>query len=431
MRKRMTRIAANHTGNAALCAILIMIMLLAVGTAVLVVTGRKGIEENQNMPQHTYSFEEAESSSVAEPVQEEVKPKMEYPEKDFDFMKMQLESVSAKYSVLLDCDNNKIYTGKSYTKKAYPASLTKIMTIIVALENCDNLNDTYKFTKADIKTLADENASVAGFVAGEKVTVRDLLYGAILPSGADATLGLANYVAGSEAAFVEMMNAKVEELGLTGTHFTNASGLHNENHYSTALDMAMIVKYAIDNPAISQDFLNVMSAKEYTTKSSNKNEDGIKLTSIFHERYDGFFIDRDADGKSDVYVVGGKTGFTDESQYSLASIYQLEEGSYFVCITMKSPTAGDATMDNVSITERYMPTYDLIGGDLSSGSSSSVDSNQDSSAVDQTASKDDQTDSSSKTDDPNVVIPVVTQPGTSSDSDLSTGMMRILSIFGM
>ena len=339
MREKMTKIAANHTGNAALCAILIMIMLLAIGTAALVVTGRTGIEENQNMPAHVYSFAEEESSSEAEEVVEEVKPLLEYPEKDFDFMKMQLESVSAKYSVLLDCENNKIYTGKSYTKKAYPASLTKIMTVIVALENCNDLDDTYKFTKADIKALADENASVAGFAAGEKVTVRDLLYGAILPSGADATLGIANYIAGSEEAFVEMMNAKVEELGLTGTHFTNSSGLHNENHYSTALDMAMIVKYAIDNPRISQDFINIISAKSYTTKESNKNPDGIKLASIFHERYDGFFIDRDADKESDVYIIGGKTGFTDESQYSLASVYQLEDGSYFVCVTMKSPTA--------------------------------------------------------------------------------------------
>lgn len=421
MRKKMTKIAANHAGNAALCAILIMIMLLAIGTAALVVTGRKGIDETQNMPQHVYSAASSEevTSSAAEVV-EEVKPKMEYPTKDFDFMKMQLESVSAKYSVLLDVANNKIYTGKSYTKKAYPASLTKLMTIIVALENCDDLSDTYKFTKADLKTLADENASVAGFVAGEKVTVRDLLYGAILPSGADATLGLANYVAGSESAFVEMMNAKAAEMGLTGTHFMNASGLHDENHYSTALDMAMIVKYALDNPEISQDFVNIIAAKSYTTSESNKNPDGIKLYSIFHERYDGFFIDRDADDEKDVDIIGGKTGYTDESQYSLASLYQLEDGSYFVCITMKSPTAGDATMDNVAITERYMPTYDLIGGDLSSVST--VDSNQDSSAVDQTASREDQTVSESSSSqaegEPTVIIPDMTDTSsTSTDGD--------------
>ncbi len=431
MREKMTRIAASHAGNAALCAILIMIMLLAVGTAALVVTGRKGIEENQNMPEHIYSFAEEDSSSEA-PVVEEVKPVLEYPEKDFDFMKMQLESVSAKYAVLLDCENNKIYTGKSYTKKAYPASLTKIMTVIVALENCKDLNDTYKFTKADIKALADENASVAGFVAGEKVTVRDLLYGAILPSGADATLGIANYIAGSEAAFVEMMNAKVEELGLTGTHFTNASGLHDENHYSTALDMAMIVKYALENPQISQDFVNVISAKEYTTKESNKNPDGIKLSSIFHERYNGFYIDRDDDKEADVYLIGGKTGFTDESLYSLASVYQLEDGTYFVCVTLKSTTAGDATMDNVAITERYMPTYDLLGGD-SSSTASEVSSNQDISAVDQTASKEDQTESDSSSSqadgEPKVVIPDTSSTDTSTSVAASAFMHMFAGLF--
>lgn len=393
MKKKMTRIAANHSGNAALCAILIMIMLIAIGTAVLVVTGRQGIDANMNMPEHTYfsSSEDGEEEGE-EPAPEEVKPLLEYPEKDFDFMKMELEGVTAKYSVLLDCENNKIYTGKSYTKKAYPASLTKIMTVIVALENCDNLNDVYKFTKEDIKALADENASVAGFVAGEKVTVRDLLYGAMLPSGADATLGIANYIAGSEKAFVELMNAKVEELGLTGTHFVNASGLHDPEHYSTALDMALIVKYALDNDDIREEFLNIVSAKEYITQSSNKNPDGITLTSIFFERYEGFYIDRDADGYADVEITGGKTGFTDESGFSLASIYKLEDGSYFVCVTIKSSSNAAATMDNVNITERYMPAYDLLGGDSSSVSDTSSD---ESSVIDATPSVIDQTDLSS------------------------------------
>lgn len=394
MKKKMKSTTANRMGNAALCAILIMIMLIAIGTAVLVVTGRTGIDENQNMPEHNYYLTSSDDESIAEPIEEEVKPLIEYPEKDFDFMKMQLESVSAKYSVLLDCENNKIYTGKSYTKKAYPASLTKIMTVIVALENCNNLNDTYKFTKADIASFAEENASVAGFIAGEKVTIKDLLYGAMLPSGADATLGIANYIAGSEKAFVDMMNAKVEELGLTGTHFTNASGLHDPEHYSTALDMALIVKYALDSDDIRDEFLNIISAKDYVTEPSNKNPDGITLSSIFFERYNGFYIDRDADGQADAEIVGGKTGFTDESGFSLASVYKIDGGSYFVCITLKSSGSGDATKDNVDITERYMPTYDLIGND----SSSVPDSSSESSVIDATPSVIDQTELPSDTD---------------------------------
>ncbi len=393
--KRMTKIAGNYAGNVALCAILIMIMLLAIGTAALVVTGRTSINENQNMPANGVVSFADESSAVdqQEPVQEEPKALMEYPEKDYEFQKISFDGLTAKYGVLLDCENNKIYAGKNYKKKAYPASLTKLMTVIVALENCDDISDTYKFTKSDIKSLADANASVAGFSAGEKVTVEDLLYGAMLPSGADATLGLANYVAGSEKEFVKLMNAKVKELGLTGTHFSNASGLHDDDHYSTVLDMAMIVEYALNNDKISDEFIKIISAKDYTTYKSNKHEAGIPLSSIFMSRYDGFYIDRDEDGKEDADIIGGKTGFTDESGYSLASVYKIED-TYYVCVTMKSTTAETATSDNLTIAERYLPVYDLLGDDSSSSSESSAES---SSTVDVTPAPIDQTESDQDT----------------------------------
>lgn len=396
----MKGIAASHTGNAALCAILIMIMLLAIGTAALVVTGRSQIDENRNMPEKnvivTPSETDADSQSGENTEPEELQPLMVYPEKDFDFMKMELPDVTAKYSVLLDVSNNKLYTARNYMKKAYPASLTKIMTVIVALEHTDNLKDTYKFTKDDIKSLQDENASVAGFKAGEKVTVQDLLYGAMLPSGADATLGIANYVAGSEAEFVKLMNQKVEELGLTGTHFTNASGLHDEDHYSTAMDMAMIVKYGLEDEKISKNFIKIISAKSYTTKKSNKHSEGIDLSSIFFERYDGFFIDRDEDKEKDAEIIGGKTGFTNESKYSLASVYQVD-GEYFVCVTLKSADSGAATMDNVAIAERYLPTYDLIAP-VNESSSTAEESIADSGVVDATPAPIDQTDSEDRVD---------------------------------
>ena len=389
----MSGIAANHSGNAALCAILIMIMILAIGTAVLVVTGRSAIDENRDMPERNAviaASEEDTVSQAAEPVPEEPKALMVYPEKDFDFMKMELPDVTAKYSVLLDVSNNKLYTARNYMKKAYPASLTKLMTVVVALENCDNIKDTYKFTKADIKKLQDENASVAGFKAGEKVTVEDMLYGAMLPSGADATIGLANYVAGSEEEFVKLMNQKCEDLGLTGTHFTNSSGLHDEDHYSTAMDMAMIVKYGLENEKISKTFKKIISAKEYTTKKSNKHDEGITLESIFHSRYNGFYVDRDEDGEPDAIIYGGKTGFTDESKYSLASVYEVD-GEYFVCVTLKSADANTATMDNLAIAERYLPTYDLIAP--VNESSSVAESVADSGVVDATPTPVDQTDS--------------------------------------
>ncbi len=397
-RKRM---AKNLSGSAALYAILIMIMLLAIGTAAVVVTGRSDISENDEMPAYAAVESEEEESSSEEDtssVEEVPDTTMTYPEKDYDFVRMELDEVEAKYTVLYDISENSIYTASNYKKKAYPASLTKIMTVIVALENCEDLSDTYTFTEDDITSLEEENASTAGFTAGEKVTIEDLLYGAMLPSGADATLGIANYVAGSEDAFVELMNAKVEELGLTGTHFTNASGLHDEDHYSTAMDIAMMIKYALENEDISEKFLSIISAESYTTSETDENPSGITLSSIFFQRYAGYYIDRDLDGEEDADIVGGKTGFTDESGYSVAAIYEAD-GDYYVCVTLKSSTADQATMDNIAVAEGFIPTYDLLEDLVDVDDEDDEDEDEDVSVVDTTPEVIDQTESAQEAED--------------------------------
>jgi D-alanyl-D-alanine carboxypeptidase (penicillin-binding protein 5/6) len=213
----------------------------------------------------------------------------------------------------------------------------------------------------------------------------------MLPSGADATLGLANYIAGSESAFVELMNAKAEEIGLTGTHFANASGLHNKNHYTTAQDVAMMIEYAINSDEIGEEFLNIIGAETYTTSETNENPSGIELTSLFFQRNTGYYIDRDGDGDDDADIIGGKTGFTNESGYSLASVYKINE-TYYVCVTMKSESDNDAVADNINITEKYLPTYDLLVADLTGDDDSST-ADDDSEVVDTTPTPIDQTES--------------------------------------
>ena len=140
------------------------------------------------------------------------------------------EQLDAQYAVLIDCDNHKILAQKNSDVRMYPASMTKLMTIIVAIENTENFQDTFELPEEVLESCWEQNASMAGFWAGEPVTVMDMLYGAALPSGADATIGLATYVSGSEEKFVKLMNQKVKELGLENTHFVNTSGLHDENH---------------------------------------------------------------------------------------------------------------------------------------------------------------------------------------------------------
>lgn len=216
--------------------------------------------------------------------------------------------IDSEYGILIDLSDNKVIASKNGEEKIYPASMTKIMTLIVAYENVKSLDDTFTFTSDILDPLYAENASQAGFAAGETVTVRDMLYGCILPSGADATVGLATCIAGSEKDFAALMNSKAEELGLKNTHFVTVSGLHDDDHYSTCHEMAIILEYAISDPYLRE----VLSTYKYTTAPTPEHPDGIELTSTLFSRMSG----DEADG---IFIQGGKTGYTNEALNCLAT----------------------------------------------------------------------------------------------------------------
>lgn len=216
--------------------------------------------------------------------------------------------ISSDYAILIDLENNTVLASKKGDEKMYPASMTKMMTLIVAAEHAENLDDTFEMTTAITDPLFLENASVAGFLNGEQVTLRDLMYGLILPSGADCAVALALYTAGSEAAFADMMNEKVAELGLKNTHFMNPTGLHDENQYSTCHEIALILEYALRD-----DFMRtVLSTYKYTTEKTPQHPDGITLYSTMQSRMYG----NEAPG---MFILGGKTGYTTEAGTCLAS----------------------------------------------------------------------------------------------------------------
>lgn len=216
--------------------------------------------------------------------------------------------ITSGYGILIDLDTNKVLAAKSAQEKIYPASMTKIMTLIVAYENVSDTDATYTFKAEMLDDLFRQNASVAGFSAGESVPVKDLFYGCILPSGADATGALAEYVAGSEEAFAVLMNKKAAAMGLKNTHFVTASGLHDDNHYSTCEDMAAILRYAVNNTGMRE----ILSTYRYTTTKTAEHPDGITLTSTLKSRMSG----NEAAG---VFVQGGKTGYTIEGRNCLAT----------------------------------------------------------------------------------------------------------------
>lgn len=349
----------NKKGGAAVVAMLIVIMLVAVGSAALVVTGRYTIQESKvsdavvkidNSSEEGSSDEMSEAddlSSVAET------PVSNYPVQSAGYKDISIKGMSANTAILVDADTNEIVAGYNYEKKIYPASLTKILTLLVAAENIQDMDATYKFTSDDIDPLIEDNASRAGFEAGETVTMEDLLYSAILVSGADGTTGLANAVAGSEEKFVELMNAKIQELGLTGTNFVNASGLHNKNHYSTAIDIEVLTKAAMDNETCRK----VLTTTSYTTSKTKQHKDGIELTSIIAQRIEGYYIDCDGDGEADdgISIEGGKTGFTDEAKYTLSTILD-DNGHTYICVTTKSKDELKSVEDQIAIYEKYLGT---------------------------------------------------------------------------
>lgn len=217
-------------------------------------------------------------------------------------------SIESEYGILIDLYDNTVVASKNGDSKIYPASMTKIMTLIVAYEHIEDLNATYTFPAEIFDPLYQANASVAGFKPGETVPFRDLFYGTALPSGADATTALALSVAGSETAFAQLMNETAQRLGLKNTHFVNASGLHDDNHYTTCREMALILEYAISIPELRQ----VLGTYKYTTTATEQNPQGLELCNTLYSKMEG----SEAEG---MYVQGGKTGYTLEGRHCLAT----------------------------------------------------------------------------------------------------------------
>lgn len=231
------------------------------------------------------------------------------------------EEYDVKNAVLIDVDSNTIIADKNSSARMYPASLTKVMTLIVAVENTPDLNEKVEITYEIVAEMIDSLASRAGYEAGETPSMLDALYGMILTSGGDATLSVANHVAGSEAAFVELMNNKAQEMGLKSTHFTNTVGLHDDNHYSTAQDMALILEYAMKNDICRK----ILSTPEYTSEVSSMREEPLVFESTVFARMYG-------DEMPNVKVLGGKTGFTDQAGNCIETFAEINGKTYILVL---------------------------------------------------------------------------------------------------
>lgn len=254
------------------------------------------------------------------------------------------EEVISDAAVLVDADSGEIVAERDGAKVIAPASMTKVLTILVAAEHItpEQLEDTVEITIDMTDYSYSNDLTIAGFDVGEKPTVRDLFYGTILPSGADASVALATFVAGSHEAFVMMMNDKCRELGLSVTaHFTNCVGVYDDDHHCSLIDMAMIMKAAVEN-----DFCReVLSAHKYTTSSTPEHPEGIELSNWFLRRIE----DKDTHGE----VVCGKTGFVKESGCCAVSYAVSNDGHRYFLVTSNAWSTWRCIYDQVEIYSEY------------------------------------------------------------------------------
>ena len=222
--------------------------------------------------------------------------------------KLDLDQLHSRAGIVISLDDGKVIFQFQQDEKIFPASLTKIMTCILAIENINNLEATITLEPEIFDELYAQNASMAGFLPGENAKIIDILYGNILPSGGECSIALAEYVAGSEQAFVELMNEKAKDLGMNNTHFMNATGLHNESHYTTVKDIGILLQYALKN----QTFNDIFQSRSYSVGSTNQHLSGFTFYSSMFKLRNQWELDKGE-------IVGGKTGYTDEAGLCLAS----------------------------------------------------------------------------------------------------------------
>ncbi|QOY60307.1 D-alanyl-D-alanine carboxypeptidase family protein [Thermophilibacter immobilis] len=238
-------------------------------------------------------------------------------------------TVSSPAAFLIDRDTGTVLLSKNADETHYPASTTKVMTALLVLENA-SLDDTLTMEQADFDELTSDS-STAGLKVGETLTVRDLLACLLLPSGNEAAYALARHVSGDWQTFVDLMNARAAELGCTGTHFANPCGLHDDDHYTTAHDLALIFEAALTHDA----FVEIAGSGTWDLPATNENSARTLETT-----------DLLADPSSPVYmgglVVAAKTGYTLEAGKCLVASAQSDE-MRLVGVVMDASSVADAS----------------------------------------------------------------------------------------
>lgn len=210
------------------------------------------------------------------------------------------------------------------TEKRSPASLVKIMTVYVALKSEVELSKNVPIDAAAYSRAIENNASMAGFYTYEQVTFRDLLYGTMLPSGAECANTIASYVSGSIDEYVNLMNKTAEEIGLHNTQFKNVDGLDEKGQFTTAEDVAILLREALNDG----DFRAIFTKREYTSTSTLDHPQGLYMVSTVFEKLKNY-------NQKGFEIIGGKSGTTGKAGLCWATL-AVKNGKEYLVITMGS-----------------------------------------------------------------------------------------------
>ena len=253
-------------------------------------------------------------------------------------------TITSESAIVVEVSTGRIIYEKNSTKQMYPASTTKILTAILTIEKC-NLSDIVTISETALENIP-QGYVTCGLVAGEQLTINDLLYALMLPSANDAAYVLAEHIGGSVEGFAEIMNLKATEIGCTSTHFVNPNGIHADDHYSSAYDLYLIANYAMKN----KTFRDIVATKEYTLPATEKyqsNDRVLKTTNnLLDESSNSYYK----------YAIGIKTGHTSMAGDCLVSAAS-RDGLEFITVTLNGDRFSDTkklfnyAFDNYTLTK--------------------------------------------------------------------------------
>lgn len=247
------------------------------------------------------------------------------------------------YLLVYSIDSDEVVLEKNADKQAYPASITKVLTALVAYENITDLNEKVIVTEEDLAGLSIAGASVVGLEVGNEVSYSDLIYSLLIISAGDSAQVLANHIFGSEEKAVAAMNEKAQSLGMNSSHFANPTGLHDDNHYTTMNDLLLLMKEAMSNEFLKQ----VMSTMKYSITVNPQGGQLVFMHTIQMAKLDSEIVEN--------YITGGKTGSTNEAGSNLMSFGEANGINYIVI------TVGiDSSQDNFAAVKQNIAVYEYL-----------------------------------------------------------------------